>query len=87
MTFEELQPIFENELNPAVAQDGGFIELVDVIEGFVRVRLHGACRGCPSSQSTLKMGVTAYLAELFPEDFVAVINITEEQDGNGQDAQ
>ncbi|MEO1535889.1 MAG: NifU family protein, partial [Planctomycetota bacterium] len=44
-----------NLIRPAVQDDGGDIELVDVTEdGLVRIRLHGACVGCPSSSMTLR---------------------------------
>ena len=47
-----------DRIRPALQSDGGDIELVDVDEqGVVKVRLHGACVGCPSTQMTLKMGV------------------------------
>ena len=50
-----------NKVRPSLQADGGDIELVDVIDGIVKVRLKGACAGCPMSQMTLKMGVEAYL--------------------------
>lgn len=51
-------------LRPAVRSDGGDIELVEVDDqGVVRVRLHGACIGCPSSSMTLKLGVERALKE------------------------
>ena len=53
-----------NMIRPAIQGDGGDLELVDVTdEGMVKVRLHGACVGCPSSQMTLKMGVERVLKE------------------------
>lgn len=55
-------------IRPAVQRDGGDIELVGVSEdGVVRIRLHGACVGCPSSMMTLKMGVERNLQENIPE--------------------
>ena len=44
-------------IRPAVQMDGGDIELVDVVDGIVKLRLVGACHGCPSSMMTLKMGI------------------------------
>jgi Fe-S cluster biogenesis protein NfuA len=56
------------QLRPAVQGDGGDIELVDITpEGVVRVRLHGACIGCPSAAMTLKMGVEATLKKHLPQ--------------------
>jgi len=55
-------------IRPALQNDGGDIELVDVDEdsGVVTVRLVGACGGCPMSQMTLKMGVERILKETVP---------------------
>jgi Fe-S cluster biogenesis protein NfuA len=61
--------------------DGGDVELVDVIEdqGLVKVRLVGACGGCPMSQMTLQMGIERVLKQQVPEvkTVVAVPNETE----------
>lgn len=56
-------------IRPALQNDGGDIELVEVDEGsgVVTVRLTGACGGCPMSQMTLKMGVERVLKEAVPE--------------------
>lgn len=54
-------------IRPALQADGGDIELVDVVDGIVKVRLRGACGGCPMSQMTLKMGVERVLKERVPE--------------------
>ena len=55
-------------IRPAVQADGGDVELVEVTEeGLVRIRLHGACVGCPSSQMTLKMGIERNLRHHVPE--------------------
>lgn len=57
-----------NLIRPAVQSDGGDIELVDVSsDGVVRIRLHGACVGCPSSSMTLKVGIERNLREHVPE--------------------
>ena len=55
------------KIRPALQADGGNIELVDVVEGIVKVRLTGACGGCPMSQMTLKMGVEKALKQQVPE--------------------
>lgn len=55
-------------IRPAVQSDGGDIELVDVTpDGVVKIRLHGACVGCPSSAITLQMGVERNLKAHVPE--------------------
>ena len=42
-----------SKIRPALQRDGGDIELVDVVNGVVKVRLRGACAGCPMSQMTM----------------------------------
>ena len=55
-------------IRPALQRDGGDIELVEVEEdGIVKVRLTGACSGCPMSQMTLKQGVERIVKQLVPE--------------------
>jgi len=56
-----------NKIRPALQADGGDVELVDVIDGVVKVRLVGACAGCPMSQLTLSNGVERVLKEEIPE--------------------
>jgi Fe-S cluster biogenesis protein NfuA len=51
---------------PAIHRDGGDLELVDVTDGVVRVSMVGACRTCPSSTATLRLGIERTLKELFP---------------------
>ncbi len=57
-----------NRLRVAVQADGGDLEFVDVDDqGVVKVRLHGACVGCPSAAMTLKFGVERNLKMQVPE--------------------
>jgi len=56
-----------NEIRPALQADGGDVELVDVSEtGVVKVKLTGACRGCPMGVQTLKMGIEQQLKAKVP---------------------
>lgn len=55
------------KIRPALQADGGDIELIGIQDGMVKVRLTGACAGCPMSQMTLKMGVERALKEAVPE--------------------
>lgn len=57
-----------NKVRPALMADGGNVELIDVqADGVVKVRLTGACGGCPMSQMTLKMGIERLLKREVPE--------------------
>ncbi len=55
-------------IRPSLQADGGDVELVDVSEdGIVKVRLTGACHGCPMSQMTLKMGIEKLIKSQIPD--------------------
>jgi len=56
-----------DKIRPALMADGGNVELVDVEDGVVKLRLTGACGGCPMSQMTLKMGIERILKKEIPE--------------------
>ncbi len=56
-----------DKIRPALMADGGNVELVGVEDGVVKVRLTGACGGCPMSQMTLKMGIERVLKQEIPE--------------------
>ncbi len=56
-----------NQIRPSLLADGGDVELVDVSEGVVTLRLTGACGGCPMASMTLKHGVERVLKEQVPE--------------------
>ena len=56
-----------NRIRPAVQMDGGDIELVDIVDGLVKLRLVGSCHGCPSSMMTLKAGIERAIRSEVPE--------------------
>jgi Fe-S cluster biogenesis protein NfuA len=57
-----------NGIRPAIQGDGGDVELVEVCDdGVVKVRMHGACVGCPSASMTLKMGIERTIKEHVPQ--------------------
>ncbi len=61
----EVQSVL-NRIRPALQADGGDVELVDVQGGVVKVRLTGACGGCPMATITLKNGIEAALKDEIP---------------------
>jgi len=63
---EKVEGVLE-KIRPALVRDGGNVELVDVNDGTVQVRLTGACAGCPFSTMTLKMGIEKILQQEIPE--------------------
>ncbi len=56
-----------NKVRPVLERDGGNVELVGVDNGTVKVKLVGACAGCPLSQLTLKNGIERILKQEIPE--------------------
>jgi Fe-S cluster biogenesis protein NfuA len=68
LTMKDKVELALNKIRPALQADGGDVELVDVgANGVVKVRLKGACGGCPMSQLTLKMGIERILKKEVPE--------------------
>ncbi|MCP8969781.1 NifU family protein [Ectobacillus ponti] len=63
--FEEVQEVLD-KLRPFLLRDGGDVELVDIEDGIVKLRLMGACGSCPSSTITLKAGIERALLEEVP---------------------
>ncbi len=56
------------KIRPSLRADGGDVELIEVTpDGIVKVKLTGACRGCPMSEMTLKMGIERALKQEVPE--------------------
>ncbi len=64
-TMKAIEAAFA-EVNPLVESHGGSIELVEVVDGVVKVRMHGTCNGCASSSATLTYGLEAALKERWP---------------------
>ena len=63
---EKVEEVLD-KIRPMLVRDGGNVELVEVNDGTVKVRLCGACAGCPMSTMTLKMGIEKILKEEIPE--------------------
>ena len=63
---EKIEAVLD-QIRPNLVRDGGNIELVDAADGIVKVKLTGACGGCPMASMTLKNGVERALKERVPE--------------------
>lgn len=64
---DQIIELIETRVRPAVAQDGGDIIFHSFKEGIVKLEMHGACSGCPSSTATLKSGIENMLKHYVPE--------------------
>ena len=71
---EEVEAVLD-EIRPMLNADGGDVELVEVNDGVVKLKLKGACSSCLMSTWTLKMGIERLLKEKLP-DVKEVVNIT-----------
>ena len=67
MSLRERVEAALEKVRPALQRDGGDVELLDIVDGVVKVRLQGACAGCPMSQMTLAWGVEQALKKEVPE--------------------
>jgi len=61
-----IRDLLDREINPAVAQHGGYVELIDVRRNNVYLRLGGGCQGCGAADVTLKQGIEKAIRELAP---------------------
>lgn len=65
--FDRVEHVL-SRIRPAIQSDGGDVELVEITkEGVAKIRMHGACVGCPSSTMTLKLGIERNVREKVPE--------------------
>lgn len=66
MTDQEVKDILD-EIRPRLQADGGDVEFVELVDKVVKVKMTGACKGCPMAQMTLKQGIESYMKEKLPE--------------------
>lgn len=78
--YDLVSDLFDREINPAVAQHGGKVELIDVQEGVVVVRMMGGCQGCGMANVTLRQGIEASLKRQIPT-LVGIKDITDHEAG------
>lgn len=64
---KKIKHILKEYVSPAIENDGGAIAFVSYAEGELKVKLSGACNGCPSSQQTLQYGIQNIFAQMLPE--------------------
>lgn len=77
---DRVQHILQYEINPRIASHGGEVELVDLDEGTLYVRMGGGCQGCAASAATLRMGVERMVREAVPEVH-SVVDVTDHTAG------
>lgn len=78
--FDAVHAMFDAEINPSVAQHGGQVDLIDVQDGVVIVRMQGGCQGCGMAQVTLRQGIERRLRQAFG-GVVGIRDITDHASG------
>ena len=78
---EKVQELLDTAINPAVAGHGGYIELIDVQESTVYLRMGGGCQGCGAADVTLKAGIERMIFEEVPE-VTEVLDTTDHASGS-----
>lgn len=77
---ERVQQVIDEVINPGIAAHGGFVELVDVSEDGMFIRMGGGCQGCAASQATLRMGIERMVREHVPE-IENIVDVTDHTAG------
>lgn len=78
--YELVAELFEQEVNPMVSGHGGFVELIDVQDAIVMLRMGGGCQGCGMASVTLRQGIEGVLAQRIPH-VKGVVDITDHTAG------
>src|SRR5882762_1540565 len=78
--YEQVAKVFEEQVNPMVARHGGRVELIDVQDAVVMLRMGGGCQGCGMADVTLRQGIEGMLAQLVPA-VRGIVDITDHTSG------
>lgn len=78
--YERVNDLFEQQVNPMVARHGGRVELIDVQESVVMLRMSGGCQGCGMASVTLRQGIEGMLHQYLPE-VKGIVDITDHASG------
>jgi Fe-S cluster biogenesis protein NfuA len=79
--YERVAQLFQTEVNPMVARHGGAVELIDVQDGVVMLRMGGGCQGCGMADVTLRQGIEAMLRQHAPE-VKGLVDVTDHSAGS-----
>ena len=78
--IRKLENLFDDQVRPALAAHGGNVEIVDLDNNILFLRLQGGCQGCSSSSATLKQGIQTLVKQNFPE-ITDVVDVTDHESG------
>jgi len=78
--YERVARLFDDQVNPMVARHGGHVELIDVQDAVVMLRMGGGCQGCGMADVTLRQGIEGMLAQHIPE-VRGIVDVTDHTSG------
>jgi Fe/S biogenesis protein NfuA len=78
--LQKLEKLFDEHVRPSLASHGGNVEIVDLDNDILYVRLHGGCQGCSSSKVTLNEGIHKLVKKNFP-NIVDIVDLTDHKEG------
>lgn len=79
--YDRVAQLFDEQVNPMVARHGGRVELIDVQDAVVMLRMAGGCQGCGMADVTLRQGIEAMLSRAIPE-VKGIVDITDHASGS-----
>ncbi|PYO95183.1 MAG: hypothetical protein DMD62_02395 [Gemmatimonadetes bacterium] len=79
--YEQVAKVFDEQVNPMVARHGGKVELIDVQDAVVMLRMGGGCQGCGMADVTLRQGIEGMLAQFVPA-VRGIVDITDHTSGS-----
>lgn len=79
LTTSNVDTVLE-DVRPYLISDGGNVEVVSVTDGVVSLRLQGACESCPSSTTTMKMGIERVLKEKFGDAIKDIVQVYDDDE-------
>ena len=77
----KIKKFIEDEINPAISMHGGMIELIDVVNNSVYIRMGGGCQGCGMAGMTLRHGIERMIVDEFPS-IEEIVDQTDHSSGN-----
>ena len=78
--IRKIEALMDDQIRPALASHGGNVEIVDVDNGKLFLKLQGGCQGCSSSSATLRDGIARLVQQTFPE-INEVVDLTDHDSG------
>jgi NFU1 iron-sulfur cluster scaffold homolog, mitochondrial len=80
MNKEEIQEFVDEDINPSLAMHNGYLKIVSVENGVVKIELSGGCQGCASADNTIKLAVENLMKIKFP-NIAEVVDLTDHSSG------